>query len=66
MFSCWPLFNREAVFSFFELPFDLLVEVSVVFTAVCSIGVSCECFSLLFLLVAHLLPVCVFIVIFDV
>ena len=41
MFSCWPLFNTEAVFSFF----DLLVEVSVVFTAVCSIVVSCKCFS---------------------
>ena len=41
MFSCWPLFNTEAVFSFF----DLLVEVSVVFTAVCSIVVSCKCLS---------------------
>ena len=45
MFSYWPLFNTEAVCSFFELPFDLFVEVSVVFTAVCSIGVSCHCFS---------------------
>ena len=45
IFSCWPLFSKEAVFSFFELPLDLLVEVSVVFTGVCSIGVSCKCFS---------------------
>ena len=45
MFSYWPLFNTEAVCSFFELPFDLFVEVSVVFTAVCSIVVSCKCFS---------------------
>ena len=45
IFSCWSLFNTEAVFSFFELPLDLLVEVSVVFTGVFSIGVSCKCFS---------------------
>ena len=45
MFSCWPLFNTEAVFSFFELPLDLLAEVSVVFTGVCLISVSCKCFS---------------------
>ena len=45
LFSCLPQFNTEAVFSFFELSFDLLVEVSVVFTAVCSIVVSCKCFS---------------------
>ena len=44
-FSCWPLFSKEAVFSFFELLLNLLVEVSVVFTGVCSIGVSCKCFS---------------------
>ena len=45
MFSCWPLFNTEAVFSFFELPLDLLAEISVVFTGVCSISVSCKFFS---------------------
>ena len=45
MFSCWPLFDTEAVFSFFELPLDLLAEVSVVFTCVCSVSVSCKCFS---------------------
>ena len=45
MFSCWSLFNTEAMFSFFELPFGLLVEFSLVFTAVCSTGVSCKCFS---------------------
>ena len=45
MFSCWPVFNTGAMFSFFEFPFDLLVEVSVAFTAVCLIGVSCKCFS---------------------
>ena len=45
MFSCWPLFNTEAVFSFFELPLDLLAEVSVAFTGVCLISVSCKCFS---------------------
>ena len=45
LFSCWPLFNTEAVFSFFELPLDLLAEVSVVFTGVCLVSVSCKCFS---------------------
>ena len=60
MFSCWSLFNTEAVFSFFELPLDLLAEVSVVFTSVCSISVSCKCFSFLFLLVAHLLSIFVY------
>ena len=45
IFSCWPLFNTEAVFSFFELPLDLLAEVSVVFTGVCWISVPCKCFS---------------------
>ena len=44
IFSCWSLFNTEAVFSFFELPLDLLAEDSVVFTGVCSISVSCKCF----------------------
>ena len=45
IFSCWSLFNTEAVFSFFELPLDLLAEVSVAFTGVCLISVSCKCFS---------------------
>ena len=45
MFSCWPLFNTEAVFSFFELPLDLLADVSVLFTGVCLISDSCKCFS---------------------
>ena len=27
MFSCWPLFNAEAVFLVLEMSFDLLVEV---------------------------------------
>ena len=45
MFSGWPLFNTEAVFSFFELPLDLLADVSVVFTGVCLISDSCKCFS---------------------
>ena len=61
MLSCWPLFNTEAVFSFFELALDLLVEVSVAFTGVCSISVSRKYFSFfLFRLVAHLLFVCVY------
>ena len=45
MFSRWPVFNTGAMFPFFEFPFYLLVEVSVAFTAVCLIGVSCKCFS---------------------
>ena len=45
IFSCWSLFNTEAVFSFFELTLDLLVEVSVVFTSVCSVGASRKSFS---------------------
>ena len=45
MFSCWPLFNAEAVFSFFELPLDLLADVSVVFTGVCLISDSYKYFS---------------------
>ena len=49
MFSCWPLFDTEVVFSFFEMPFYLLVEVSVVFRVVCSTGVSCKCFSFFFI-----------------
>ena len=40
-----PLFNTEAVFSFFELPLDLLADVSVVFTGVCLISDSYKCFS---------------------
>ena len=49
MLSCWPLFNTEAVFSFFELALDLLVEVSVAFTGVCSISVSRKCFLVFFI-----------------
>ena len=60
MFSCWPLFKTEAVFSFYELPLDLLAEDFVVFTGVCLIRVSCKCFSFLFLLVAHLLSFSVY------
>ena len=45
MSSCWRLYNTEAVFSFFEMPFDLLAEVFVVFTIVCSTGASWKCYS---------------------
>ena len=45
MSSCWRLYNIEAVFLFFEMPFDLLAEVFVVFTIVCSTGVSWKCYS---------------------
>ena len=45
MFSCWPLFNTEAVFLFFGLPLDLLADVSVAFTGVCLISDSFKCIS---------------------
>ena len=45
MSSCWRLYNTEAVFLFFAMPFDLLAEVFVVFTIVCSTGVSWKYYS---------------------
>ena len=50
IFSYWPLFNAEALFSFFEMSFDIFV-VFFVFKIVCSAGVSCACFVFLFLVV---------------
>ena len=47
MLSCWPLLSADVVFSFFEMPFDLLVEIAVVFRIACSTGVSCKCSYLL-------------------
>ena len=45
MFFSWPLFNAEAVFSIFEMSFELLVGVFVVYRIVRSVGVSCACFT---------------------
>ena len=53
MLSCWPLLSADVVFSFFEMPFDLLVEIAIVFRIACSTG---------FLVNAH---ICCYILMFE-